>query len=52
MARRTQPRGAVSKLSEVGGMGCVIAFLWACWPPLALLGVGLALIVIGDALDG
>ena len=35
-------------LVELAGFGCVLAFLWFCWPPLVLLGAGVLLIAYAN----
>ena len=37
---------------DVAGVVCVLAFLWFVWPPLSLLGLGVALLLASWVAEG
>lgn len=37
---------------DVAGVVCVLAFLWFVWPPLPLLGLGVALLLASWVAEG
>lgn len=42
----------VSNLVELVGYGLIVAFLWFVWPPLALLGGGVLLVLWANVRTG
>lgn len=42
----------VANYFQITGAACAVLFMFAVWPPLALLGFGVMAFLIGMALEG